>query len=131
MGLAQTWPYLLALLLASGLDIASNLMLKKSQGFTRKTYGLAAMLLMIGALSCLAYIVTGLPLAVAWALWTSLGVLGPALGGWLLFGQKISGLPLDFRTRVKANRFKMFECWLPASFRQKLQVVGKSATDNC
>lgn len=89
MGLAQTWPYLLALLLASGLDIASNLMLKKSQGFSRKTYGLAAMLLMVGALSCLAYIVTGLPLAVAWALWTSLGVLGTALGGWLLFGQKI------------------------------------------
>ena len=89
MGLAQTWPYLLALLLASGLDIASNLMLKKSQGFTRKTYGLGAMLLLIGALSCLAYIVTGLPLAVAWALWTTLGLLGTVLGGWLLFGQKI------------------------------------------
>lgn len=89
MGLAQTWPYLLALLFASGLDIASNLMLKKSQGFTRKAYGLVAMLLMIGALSCLAYIVTGLPLAVAWALWTSLGVLGAALGGWLFFGQRI------------------------------------------
>lgn len=89
MGLAQTWPYLVALFLASGLDIASNLMLKKSQGFKRKSYGLAAMLLMIGALSCLAYIVTGLPLAVAWALWASLGVLGTALGGWLFFAQKI------------------------------------------
>ena len=89
MSIAQTWPYLLALVLASGLDIASNLMLKKSAGFARKGYGFAALLFMVGAVSCLAYIVTALPLAVAWALWMSLGVLGTALGGWLLFAQKI------------------------------------------
>ena len=44
---------------------------------------------MVGAVSCLAYIVTALPLAVAWALWMALGVLGTALGGWLFFAQKI------------------------------------------
>ncbi len=89
MSIAQAWPYLLVLLLASVLDIASNLMLKKSRGFAHKIYGLAALLLMVGALSCLAFLVTVLPLAVAWALWTSLGVLGTGLGGWLLFSQKI------------------------------------------
>ena len=85
MNVAQTWPYLLTLVLASGLDIAS----KKSSGFARKGYGFAALLLMVGAVSCLAYIVTALPLAVAWALWMALGVLGTALGGWLFFAQKI------------------------------------------
>lgn len=89
MGIAQTWPYLLVLILASGLDIASNLMLKKSSGFSRRGYGVAALLFMVAAVSCLAYIVTALPLAVAWALWMALGVLGTALGGWLLFAQKI------------------------------------------
>ena len=89
MGMAESWPYLLVLVLAAALDIASNLMLKKSGGFKRKGYGLSALLLMVGALSCLAYLVTGLPLAVAWGLWTSLGVLGTGLGGWLFFAQKI------------------------------------------
>lgn len=89
MGITQAWPYLLVLVFASALDIASNLMLKKSRGFVRRGYGAAALLLMVGALSCLAFVVTGMPLAVAWALWTSLGVLGTGLGGWLLFAQKI------------------------------------------
>ena len=89
MSLTQAWPYLLALVLATILDIACNLLLKKSSGFKHKRYGLAAMALMVAALSCMAYVVTALPLAVAWGLWTSLGVLGTGLGGWLFFAQKI------------------------------------------
>ena len=89
MGLAESWVFLAVLALATALDIACNLLLKKSSGFKHKFYGLAAMLLMVAALSCMAYVVTALPLAVAWGLWTSLGVLGTGLGGWLFFAQKI------------------------------------------
>lgn len=85
----EAWRCLLVLILATGLDIVCNLMLKKSSGFKHKGYGVCALLFMVGALSGMVYAVTGLPVAVAWGLWASLGVFGTGLGGWLFFAQKI------------------------------------------
>ena len=83
------WLYFPVIVCGACLDIVSNLLLKKSHGFTHKRSGSLAIALMLGAMSCLALAAKGLPLAVAYAVWTSFGVLGTALLGWRLFGQKL------------------------------------------
>lgn len=83
------WFCLLAVMVAAGLDIAANLLLSKSEGFTRKSFSLGALLLVGLAFSCLAVAVRGMDLAVAYALWGGFGILGTALGGWILHGQRL------------------------------------------
>lgn len=83
------WLCLLAVVAAAGLDIAANLMLSKSEGFTRKGFSFGALLLVGLAFSCLAVAVRGMDLSVAYSLWGGFGILGTALGGWFLLGQRL------------------------------------------
>ena len=85
-------PYILAVVLAAGLDIVANLLLAKSRGFSNKKYGFSAILFVAGAFTCLAFAVRGMDLAVAYAMWGAFGILGTSLGGWALFGQKMRPL---------------------------------------
>jgi spermidine export protein MdtI len=83
------WSFLAAIVAAAGLDIAANLLLAKSEGFSRIRFGLAALAMVGLAFICLAYALRGLDLAVAYALWGSFGVLGTSLGGAVLLGQRL------------------------------------------
>ena len=89
MNFVDIWPYFAAIVVAAGLDIVANLFLAKSEGFKRLGYGLSAILLVALAFTCLAFAVRHMDLAVAYAMWGALGILGTSLGGWLLFNQKI------------------------------------------
>ncbi len=89
MNIAQLLPYLGALVIAAILDIIANLFLAKSKGFKHISYGISAIIMILLAFSCLAYAVTALDLAVAYALWGAFGILGTSLAAWALFGQKI------------------------------------------
>ena len=62
---------LLLVVLAATLDVLANLLLAKSGGF------------------CLSLAVRHMDLAVAYAMWGSVGILGTSLGGWLFFSQKL------------------------------------------
>lgn len=83
------WMLISAVMLAAVLDIAANLLLAKSRGFTVMRYSLSALLLVGLAFSCLAFAVQGMDLAVAYAMWGGFGILGTSLGGWAFFGQKL------------------------------------------
>ncbi len=74
---------------AAALDIAANLLLAESRGFTRRLPGAAALCLVGLAFFCLYLAVEALPLTVAYAMWGALGILGTSLGGWLLFRQRV------------------------------------------
>lgn len=89
MNFMDIWPYFAAIVVAAGLDIVANLFLAKSEGFKRLGYGLSAIFLVALAFTCLAFAVRKMDLAVAYAMWGALGILGTSLGGWLLFNQKI------------------------------------------
>lgn len=80
---------LLWLLLACALDVASNGLLKASDGFRRRRHGLAALALVLAAFLCLAQAVRGMDLAVAYAAWGGLGVVATALVGRFAFRQRI------------------------------------------
>lgn len=78
----------LFVVLAALLDIFANLCVAASKGFRRIWYAVAAYLLVGGAFYSLSIAVRSMDLAVAYAMWGVFGIIGTALGGWLIFGQK-------------------------------------------
>ena len=83
------WTYVLAVVAAAGAEVTANLMLARSEGFTRLKYSLGALVLVGLAFTFLAYAVLGMDLAVAYAMWGGFGILGTSLGGWVLLGQRL------------------------------------------
>lgn len=75
--------------LAALLDIAANMSLTKSRGFEHKGWGISAIVLVLAAFTLLAQAVKEIDLAIAYASWGAIGILGTALGGWFLFKQKL------------------------------------------
>ncbi|QIA66089.1 ligand-binding protein SH3 [Vibrio astriarenae] len=81
--------YFAFVVIAALLDIVANMYLSKSKGFEIKKYGFTAIFLVLGAFTLLAQAVKGIDLAVAYATWGAIGILGTALGGYFLLGQKL------------------------------------------
>ncbi|EKF19745.1 SMR family multidrug efflux pump [Nitratireductor pacificus pht-3B] len=72
------------------LDIMANLALEKSDGFARKGWGAAAVLLIMAAFALLSLAVTGMDLFIAYAVWGVLSILGTAIAVWLVFGHRLN-----------------------------------------
>ncbi|UTH74805.1 SMR family transporter [Chromobacterium sp. IIBBL 290-4] len=81
--------YLLFVLASALIEVGANLMLEKSDGFRRRAWGIGAILLVWLAFALLGQAVKGMDLAIAYALWGSIGILGTAIGGRLLYQQKL------------------------------------------
>lgn len=75
--------------LAALIDIAANMALTRSNGFKRKLWGALAILLVLSAFTLLAQAVKEINLAIAYASWGAIGILGTAIGGALLFKQRL------------------------------------------
>lgn len=56
------------------LEILANVLLKFSDGFRRKLYGLMSIAAVLGAFSALSQAVKGIDLSVAYALWGGFGI---------------------------------------------------------
>lgn len=89
MAASASWSFIAAVIAAAVLEVAANLMLSKSDGFSRWRFALAALFLVGLAFTCLAYAVRGMDLAVAYAMWGGFGILGTSVGGWALLGQRL------------------------------------------
>lgn len=69
----------LLILGAAALDVLANLLLKRSDGFTRPASFVGAVLTVLAAFSLIGLAARDLPVAVAYALWGSLGIVTTAL----------------------------------------------------
>lgn len=85
-----SWVHGLWLFGAIALEIVANVLLKMSNGFKRVFLGVTAIVCVLGAFTCLSFAVKGIPLAVAYALWGSFGIIITVLMGMILFGQKLN-----------------------------------------
>lgn len=83
---------ILLIMLAALLDIIANLLVVASRGFKRLWYGIAAYIFVGSAFYSLSIAVKSMDLAVAYAMWGGFGIIGTAMGGWLMFGQKPGSL---------------------------------------
>lgn len=75
--------------LAAFIDILANMALTRANGFRHKRWGVLSLLLVMLAFTLLAQAVKEIDLAVAYASWGAIGILGTAIGGSLLFKQKL------------------------------------------
>ncbi|BDY03483.1 SMR family transporter [Ferrimonas sp. YFM] len=74
---------------AALLDIGANFCATRSDGFARRSWAVATLLLIFSAFTLLAQAVQGMDLAVAYASWGAMGIIGTAVVGRLLLGQKL------------------------------------------
>lgn len=65
----------LFLAIAILMDVFANILLKKSDGFKRKFWGIGAILCIVSAFSLLAQAVKTMDLSIAYALWGAVGML--------------------------------------------------------
>ncbi len=82
-------PWML-LLGAIALEVVSTSLLNASQGMTRWGYGMGAM---VGYGICfwlLAFAMTRIPMGVAYAVWSGLGIVAIAVIGWVVFRQSLT-----------------------------------------
>ncbi|MBY5920114.1 SMR family transporter [Ferrimonas balearica] len=74
---------------AALLDIGANLCAAKSKGFQHRGWATATIVLILAAFTALAQAVKGMDLAVAYATWGALGIIGTALLGQAVLGHRL------------------------------------------
>lgn len=82
----NTWIILFVAVLA---EVVATTSLKLSEGFTKL---LPSVVVIVGyaiAFYCLSLTLKAIPLGIAYAVWSGLGIVIISLFGWLLFGQKL------------------------------------------
>lgn len=77
------------LILAILLEVIANVLLKYSDGFKKKIWGVTGIICILAAFSSLAEAVKSIDLSVAYAIWGSFGILATVILGWILFKQRL------------------------------------------
>ncbi|MBE1159528.1 multidrug/spermidine efflux SMR transporter subunit MdtI [Dyella sp. 7MK23] len=81
--------HLLYLALAIVLEIAANVLMKFSAGFTRKLPAMTAIVCALAAFTALSYAIEGIQLSVAYGIWGGVGLIATAILGITLFGERL------------------------------------------
>ena len=103
----QNWLYLV---IAIGCEVAATSALKASEGFTRPLPSVVVVTGYVLAIYLLSLTLRTIPVGVAYAIWSGVGVALIAVIGWLFLGQKldvpaIAGLVLIVAGVVVINLF--------------------------
>lgn len=83
------------LVLAIAAEVVGTLSLKASDGFSRLWPSVAVVLGYGLAFTLLAFALKTLDVGPAYALWAGLGTVGAAIGGWLIFSERLSLLTVS------------------------------------
>ncbi|NJC34988.1 small multidrug resistance pump [Sphingomonas jejuensis] len=78
--------------LAIALEIAATSLLKAANGFTRPAYGVASIALYAACFWLLGHAFTRIPMGIAYAIWSGVGIAAIALIGWSLFRQPLTAV---------------------------------------
>jgi multidrug transporter EmrE-like cation transporter len=88
-------PWIL-LAIAIAFEIAGTSLLKASDGFARWGLGAASMACYWVCFGFLAAAIKTIPVGVAYAIWSGVGIVAIALIGWLVFRQSLSAIQIGF-----------------------------------
>ncbi|MBB5745517.1 DMT family transporter [Brevundimonas variabilis] len=78
------------------LEIVATSLLKASEGFSRPWLGMASMVCYSGCFWLLSAVLTRLPVGVAYAVWSGVGIVGITLVGVFLFRQSLTLMQMGF-----------------------------------
>lgn len=84
------WLHVAWLGAAIALELGAEVCLKLADGFRRRGWGFAGLVLVVGAFACLGHASEGIPLSIAYALWGAFGLAAVVVAGRWLFGQRLS-----------------------------------------
>ena len=87
----MAWVYLA---LAAVFEVVFAMGMKLSDGFTRPLASGVTILAIVGGLFFLALAMRGLPVSIAYPIWTGVGTLGTVLLGTLLLGEAMTPLKI-------------------------------------
>lgn len=82
------------LVFAIGAEVFATLSLKASDGFSRLWPSLGVVAGYAVAFTLLAFVLKTLGVGPAYALWAALGTAGAAIGGWLIFNERLTSVTL-------------------------------------
>ncbi len=97
MMVINAWVLLLG---AIALEMISTSLLNASQGMTRWGYGVAAVAGYGVCFWLLAFAMTRIPMGVAYAVWSGVGIVAIAAIGWIVFRQNLSWAQLGFMALI-------------------------------
>ncbi|WP_304529404.1 multidrug/spermidine efflux SMR transporter subunit MdtI [Dyella sp. C9] len=81
--------HLLYLSIAIVLEIAANVLMKRSHGFAHKRPAIAAIVCALAAFTALSYAIKGIQLSVAYGVWGGVGLIATTVLGITLFGERL------------------------------------------
>ena len=99
-GLLNPW---FQLACAIALEVAGTLLLKLSDGFARWHWGVSAIVLYAICFWLMASVLKAIPVGVAYAIWSGVGIVAITAIGFLLFGEQPRALQLFFILLVIAG----------------------------
>lgn len=82
----NTWIVLFIAVLG---EVVATTSLKLSEGFTRLVPSVVVVIGYAIAFYCLSITLKSIPLGIAYAVWSGLGIVTVSILGWLIFGQKL------------------------------------------
>jgi small multidrug resistance pump len=82
----MTWLYLACAIL---LEVVATSALKAAEGFTRPLPSLVVLVCYGGAFYLLSLALRGVPLGIAYAIWSGVGLALVSVVGWVLYGQTL------------------------------------------
>lgn len=82
----NTWVILIVAVFG---EVVATTSLKLSEGFTKLVPSVVVVIGYAIAFYCLSLTLKSIPLGIAYAVWSGLGIVTVSILGWLLFGQKL------------------------------------------
>ncbi|MCX9024058.1 DMT family transporter [Citrobacter portucalensis] len=82
----NTWVILIVAIFG---EVVATTSLKLSEGFTKLVPSVVVVIGYAIAFYCLSLTLKSIPLGIAYAVWSGLGIVTVSILGWLLFGQKL------------------------------------------
>jgi len=84
-------------------EVTATTLLTKSDGFSRPLYGLIAILIFAGCFWTMSHVLTRIPLGVAYAIWSGVGILLISMTGWLFLRQPLTMTQVLFIALIVAG----------------------------
>lgn len=110
------------------LEVAGTSLLNASEGMTRWGYGAASWVCYAFCFWLLAYAMTRIPVGVAYAVWSGIGIVAIAAIGWLIFRQSLSGAQMGFIALILVGAIGLNLTTPRGDSRVEQRVGASSAT---
>jgi multidrug transporter EmrE-like cation transporter len=86
----------LVLALCIAMEVLATSLLKASEGFSKPLFGWASLACYSICFWALSFVLAKIPVGVAYAIWSGLGIVGITIVGWLAFKQSLGLQQLAF-----------------------------------